>query len=62
MSERDSDGGFFGFIEGVLALIGALAVMGILAVAASVFAWEMELRKSEKETQPADEPAGSSAS
>ena len=62
MSERDSGGGIFGFIEGVLALIGALAVMGVLAVAASVFAWEMELRKSEKETSPADQPAGSAAS
>ena len=62
MSERESGGGFFGFIEGVLALIGALAVMGVVAVAASVFAWELELRKSEKETQPADAPPSPSAS
>ena len=47
---RDSDGaGFFGVIEGLLAIIGALTVMGILAVAASVLAWEMELRKSEQD-------------
>lgn len=54
MSERDSGSGFFGFVEGILAVIGALTVMGIVAVAASVFAWEMELRKSEHETAPAD--------
>ena len=58
MSDRDSGGGIFGFVEGVLAIIGALTVMGVIAVAASVFAWEMELRRSEKETQPAD-PANS---
>jgi len=54
MSERESGGGVFGFVEGILAIIGALTVMGVIAVAASVFAWEMELRKSESETQPAD--------
>ena len=48
MSDRDSDGGFFGAIEALLAIIGALTVMGVIAVAASVFAWEMELRKSEQ--------------
>ena len=36
------------FSSGVL---GALTVMGIIAVAASVFAWEMELRKSEQNGQ-----------
>lgn len=61
MSKRDSGGGVFGFIEGALALVGALTVMGIVAVAASVFAWEMELRKSEQETQPADSSANPSA-
>ncbi len=48
MSDRDSGGGFFGAIEALLAIIGALTVMGVVAVAASVFAWEMELRKSEQ--------------
>jgi len=47
---RDSDGaGLFGVVEALLAIIGALTVMGILAVAASVLAWEMELRKSEQD-------------
>ena len=50
MSDRDSGSGVFGVIEALLAIIGALTVMGILAVAASVFAWEMELRRSEQET------------
>ena len=54
MSDRESGGGVFGFISGLLAVVGALTVMGIIAVAASVFAWEMELRKSEQETPPAD--------
>ncbi len=49
MRDRDNDGGFFGVIEAILAIIGALTVMGVLAVAASVLAWEMELRKSEQE-------------
>ena len=48
MSDRDSGGGFFGAIEALLAIIGALTVMGVVAVAASVLAWEMELRKSEQ--------------
>jgi hypothetical protein len=48
MSQRDSGGGFFSAIEALLAIIGALTVMGIIAVAASVLAWEMELRKSEQ--------------
>lgn len=51
MSDRDSGGGFFSAIEALLAIIGALTVMGIIAVAASVFAWEMELRKSEQNGQ-----------
>ena len=54
MSDRDSGGGFFGAIEALLAVIGALTVMGIIAVAASVFAWEMELRKSEQNGSPAE--------
>jgi hypothetical protein len=48
MSQRDSGGGFFSAIEALLAIIGALTVMGVIAVAASVLAWEMELRKSEQ--------------
>jgi hypothetical protein len=54
MSDRDSGGGFFGAIEALLAIIGALTVMGIVAVAASVLAWEMELRKSEQNGSPAE--------
>ena len=50
MSDRDNGGGFFSGIEAILAIIGALTVMGVLAVAASVLAWEMELRKSEEES------------
>ena len=49
MSDRDSGGGFFGAIEALLAIIGALTVMCVIAVAASVLAWEMELRKSEQD-------------
>lgn len=56
MSDRDNGGGFFGFVEAVLAIIGALTVMGILAVAASVFAWEMELRRSERQEAAVPEP------
>lgn len=48
MSDRES-GGMFGVVEAILAVIGAMTVMGILAVAASVLAWEMELRKSEQD-------------
>jgi hypothetical protein len=48
MSDRDPGGGFFGAVETLLAIVGALTVMGIVAVAASVLAWEMELRKSEQ--------------
>ena len=48
MSDRDSGGGVFGAIEALLAIVGALTLMGIIAVAASVLAWEMELRKSEQ--------------
>ena len=47
MSRSDEGGGFFGVIEALLAIVGALTLMGIVAVAASVLAWEMELRKSE---------------
>ena len=54
MSQRESDGGVFGAIEALLAVIGALTVMGVIAVAASVFAWEMELRKSEQNGQLAE--------
>jgi hypothetical protein len=60
MSDRDSGGGVFDVIEALLAIIGALTVMGIVAVAASVLAWEMELRKSEQDgslaetTQPSN--------
>jgi hypothetical protein len=56
MRERDSGTGFFGVIEAVLAIIGALTVMGVLAVAASVLAWEMELRKSEQENALPESP------
>lgn len=56
MSDRDSGGGFFGFVEAILAIIGALTVMGIAAVAISVFAWEMELRRSEQQEAVAGEP------
>jgi hypothetical protein len=49
MSDRDSSGSIFGVIEALLAIIGALTVMGVVAVAASVLAWEMELRKSEQD-------------
>ncbi len=61
MSERDS-GGVFGAIEALLAIVGALTLMGIIAVAASVLAWEMELRKSEQNGQlaePTTPPASS---
>ncbi len=54
MSDKDSGGGFFGAIEALLAIIGALTVMAVIAVAASVFAWEMELRKSEQNGSPAE--------
>ena len=57
MSDRDSGSGFFGAIEAVLAIIGAVTVMGVLAVAASVLAWEMELRKSEQESALPESPA-----
>ena len=47
---RDDDGGgFFSVIEALLAVIGAITVVGVLAVAGSVLAWEMELRKSEQD-------------
>ncbi len=60
MSDRESGGGVFDVIEALLAIIGALTVMGVVAVAASVLAWEMELRKSEQDgslaetTQPSN--------
>ena len=56
MSDRDNSGGVFGFLEAILAIIGALTVMGLLAVAASVFAWEMELRRSEQQEAAVPEP------
>jgi hypothetical protein len=56
MSQRDSGGGFFSAIEALLAIIGALTVMGVIAVAASVLAWEMELRKSEQNGALAESP------
>ncbi len=56
MSDRDDGPGFFGIIEALLAIIGALTVMGIVAVAASVLAWEMELRKSEQESSVPEPP------
>jgi hypothetical protein len=56
MSERDNGGGFFGFVEAILAIIGALTVMGIAAVAVSVLAWEMELRRSEQLETVSSEP------
>lgn len=56
MSDGDEGGGFFGFVEAVLAIIGALTVVGIAAVAASVLAWEMELRRSEQLETAASEP------
>jgi hypothetical protein len=49
MSDRDSGGSVFDVVEALLAIIGALTVMGVVAVAASVLAWEMELRKSEQD-------------
>ena len=57
MSDRDNGTGFFGAIEAVLAIIGAVTIMGVLAVAASVLAWEMELRKSEQESALPESPA-----
>jgi hypothetical protein len=48
MSDRDS-GSVFDVIEALLAIVGALTIMGVVAVAASVLAWEMELRKSEQD-------------
>ena len=56
MSDRDNGGGFFGAIEAVLAIIGAVTIMGVVAVAASVLAWEMELRKSEQESALPESP------
>ena len=56
MGDRDNGGGFFGFVEAILAIIGLLTVMGITAVAVSVLAWEMELRRSEQLEAAAPEP------
>ena len=59
---RDSDGGgVFSAIEALLAIVGALTLMGIIAVAASVLAWEMELRKSEQDGQLAEPTTPSSS-
>ena len=60
MSDRD-DGGVGGFIEAILAIIGALTVMGIVAVAVSVLAWEMELRRSERQEGVPEPPTAPSA-
>ena len=49
MMRNDDGGGFFSVIEALLAVIGAITVVGVLAVAGSVLAWEMELRKSEQD-------------
>ena len=48
--KRDKGPGPFGMLEALLAVIGAITLVGILAVAASVVAWEMELRKSEQDS------------
>ena len=61
MTRDSGGGGIFGFIEALLAIVGALTLMGVLAVAASVLAWEMELRKSEQDGSLV-EPAPQSAS
>ncbi|HEY4659012.1 MAG TPA: hypothetical protein VIH11_05850 [Gemmatimonadaceae bacterium] len=61
MGDRDNGGGFFGFIEAILAFIGALTVMGIVAVAVSVLAWEMELRRSEQAEATAEPPTAPNA-
>ena len=54
MSRDSGGGGVFSAIEGLLAIVGAVTLMGIIAVAASVLAWEMELRKSEQDGQLAE--------
>jgi hypothetical protein len=51
---RESGGGVFSAIEALLAIVGAVTLMGVIAVAASVLAWEMELRKSEQDGQLAE--------
>lgn len=58
---RESGGGVFSAIEALLAIVGALTLMGIIAVAASVLAWEMELRKSEQDGQLAEPTTPSSS-
>ncbi len=57
--DGENDGGLFAAIQAVLAVIGALTLLGLLAIVASVLAWEWELRKSERETRTdtAEEPA-----
>ena len=57
--DSDRDGGLLGAIEAILAVIGGLTLLGLVAIVASVLAWEWELRKSERETraEPAEEPA-----
>ncbi|CAN5129852.1 hypothetical protein BH18CHL2_BH18CHL2_03100 [soil metagenome] len=54
MGERDKGRGVFGVVEAFLAIIGAVTLMGVLAVAASVLAWEMELRRSEQDGSAAE--------
>ena len=54
MSRDSGGGGVFSAIEALLAIVGAVTLMGVIAVAASVLAWEMELRKSERDGQLAE--------
>ncbi len=57
MSDRDNGSGVFGAIEAVLAIIGAVTVMGVLAVAASVLAGERERLKCEQASALPESPA-----
>jgi hypothetical protein len=54
MGERDKGRGVFGVVEALLAIIGAVTLLGVLAVAASVLAWELELRRSEQDGSAAE--------
>lgn len=49
MAHSDDGRGVFGVVEALLAVVGAVTLMGVAAIAVSVVAWEMELRKSEQE-------------
>lgn len=55
MTDERNGGGILGAIEAILAVIGALTVLAVVAIGASVLAWEWELRRSEREGRP--EPA-----